>query len=398
MPRSKDRRTLFARQAFTGFGPCALAPGDDPPTPVVVEGRLRTRVLRECPPVPGVYGMLDPAGELIYVGKAKSLRGRLLSYFRPGSRDPKAGRILEQTQAIAWEPGTTEFAALLRELELIRRWLPRMNVQGQPQRQKRCYLCLGRGPAPYAFVAGRPPRNTVAHFGPVPAGEQAREAARRVNDLFRLRDCPRTPEIVFAGQQELFPVLYSPGCLRHDIGTCSAPCAARCTSAGYASQIDRALAFLAGEDRSILEPLEREMHAAAEALTFEKAAALRDRLAPLQWLDGHLTALREGRGQSFVYEADGDGETWWYLIHQGRPRAALRRPETAEEYRGAGVLLESLWSRDRGREPTLDEVDAVLLVLSWFRQHPEERLRTLSPAEALAACAAPCRAPPASLR
>src|SRR5262249_59495239 len=101
--------------------------------------------------------MLDANDTLIYVGKAKELRARLLSYFRGRSRDPKAGRILEPTQTVVWEHAASEFAALLRELELIRRWRPRFNVQGQPHRRARTFICLGRRPAPYAFLLRRPP-------------------------------------------------------------------------------------------------------------------------------------------------------------------------------------------------------------------------------------------------
>src|SRR5262249_17866709 len=90
---------LFSHQAFGGFGPARLAlPGG--PLPLTrVQGRpsrLRHKVRLECPRRPGVYGMVDRAGELIYVGKAKCLRARLLSYFRPKSRDPKAGQIIAQ--------------------------------------------------------------------------------------------------------------------------------------------------------------------------------------------------------------------------------------------------------------------------------------------------------------
>src|SRR5262249_23946259 len=144
---------------------------------------------------------------LIYVGKAKSLRARLLCYFRPQSRDPKAGRIIADTRLIAWEPAPTEFSALLRELELIRRWQPRFNVQGQPRRRRRVLVCLGRGPAPYAFLGPHATKSVLAAFGPVPAGPRAREAVRRVNDWFRLRDCPQAQEMRFSDQQELFPVL-----------------------------------------------------------------------------------------------------------------------------------------------------------------------------------------------
>ena len=84
-----------------------------PPVAVAIRGRrpsrLREQVRSACPRLPGVYGMVDRRGELIYVGKAKCLRSRLLSYFRPKSRDPKAGKILRHTRRLLWEPGFSEF-------------------------------------------------------------------------------------------------------------------------------------------------------------------------------------------------------------------------------------------------------------------------------------------------
>ena len=184
---------LFSRLAFTGFGPLAFSPLAAPALTVVNArrpARLRDKVRTGGPRRPGVYGMVDAAGELIYVGKAKCLRSRLLSYFRPNSRDPKAGRTLEHTLTIVWEPAPSEFAALLRELELIRRWQPRCNVHGQPRRYRRTYLCVGRPPAPYVFLAARPPATAKFAFGPVPGGETARTAAR---SFLRLSPgCPKS--------------------------------------------------------------------------------------------------------------------------------------------------------------------------------------------------------------
>src|SRR5579884_3985864 len=333
---------LFARQAFTGFGPHGL-PAGEPPSGRV-EGkrprRLRARVRAECPRLPGVYGMVDAAGELAYVGKAKDLRARLLSYFRPNSRDPKAGRIIEAARLIAWETAHGEFAALLRELELIRRWQPRFNVQGQPRRYRRCYVCVGRKPAPYVFAAGRPPATALAAFGPVPAGGRLRDAVRRVNDRFRLRDCPQAQQMVFADQGELFPVLRTPGCLRHEIGTCLGPCAAACSRGDYRAGVRAALAFLCGDDRTPLEELERDMTAASAALAFERAAALRDRLEALTWLGERLAHVRRAGALSCVYPVTGhDGSERWYLIRCGRVRAVLPRPVGEEAERAAAATL-----------------------------------------------------------
>ncbi len=91
-------KVLFQRETFSAFGPHALAVGGEPAPPFVTRAKrgcqLRHAVRRDCPRHPGVYGMIDAAGELIYVGKAKSLRSRLLGYFRPNSRDDKAAKII----------------------------------------------------------------------------------------------------------------------------------------------------------------------------------------------------------------------------------------------------------------------------------------------------------------
>jgi excinuclease ABC subunit C len=385
---------LFSGLSFSGFGPNRLEPASAIPRVYQVASSrtsgLRARVREEAPRRPGVYGMVDGAGELVYVGKAKCLRARLLSYFRTKSRDPKAGRILENVRAIVWEVSPNEFAALLRELELIRRWQPCHNVQGRPGRRRHVYVCLGRRPAPYAFLAPRPPATAFASFGPVPAGQRTREAVRRVNDWFRLRDCPQAQEMVFADQGELFPVTRTPGCLRHALGACLGPCAGVCTRSAYQGLVRQAAAFLAGTDPSPLRTLEAEMEAASAALVFERAAALRDKLESLRWLSDHLERLRRAReDHSCTYPVRGpNGQEQWYLIRHGRVVRVLPAPGDADERAAAAVLIEQVYQGKNARDRllTADEVDGVLLVAAWFRRYPAERARALEPAAALRAC------------
>ncbi len=380
----------FSWRAFTGFGPGRLDPS---PTGQFVQAQraadLRGRIRQDCPRRPGVYGMVNAQGELLYVGKAKCLRSRLLSYFRPGSRNPKAGRIIQHTQTIAWEFAVSEFSALLRELELIRRWRPPFNVQGQPGRRRRTFVCVGRRPAPYVFLSSRPSAGVLACFGPVPAGRKAREAVRRLNDWYRLRDCPHSQEMVFADQGELFPILRAAGCVRYEIRTCLGPCAAACSRAAYAERVQAARAFLSGKDPAPLEVLERDMMAAATAQEFERAGVLRDKLAALHWLHLCLDRLRVAREQhSFVYPvADPDDREFWYLIHRGWVVAVVPAPTDATTRRTAAAALASVFRPgNAAAEPTTTEqIESVLLVAGWFRQHPEELARTRPPAEALQA-------------
>ncbi len=348
------------------------------------------KVRRECPRCPGVYGMLNAKGELIYVGKAKCLRARLLSYFRARSRVPKAGHILGQTSSIAWEASSDEFAALLRELELIRRWRPRFNVQGQPARRRCLYVCLGRQPAPYVFLSRDLPSRVTSSFGPVPANWRAREAVRWLNDWFKLRDCPQSQEMVFADQGELFPLTRAAGCLRYEIGTCVGPCLGACTRRAYMGKVQAARAFLAGTDISILKMLEREMFEASAALEFEQAARTRDKLEMLRWLHERLQRMRHAcQEQSFVYLVKGHlARDHWYLIRGGRVIAGMPAPQTAEDEEMAAQAIKAAYRHKiaSAAVPCPDEVDSVLLVSSWFRRHPQERSRLVPPEKALLLC------------
>jgi excinuclease ABC subunit C len=386
--------SLFPDRRFAGFGPSRFAPASAPPVAQGVaarrSGALRVQVRRKCPRRPGVYGMLDPRGRLIYVGKAKCLRARLLSYFRPGSRDAKAGRIIGQTRAVLWEFAPNEFGALLRELELIRRWKPPYNVQGQPGRRRGTYICLAKKPAPYLFATGEPAGDLLACYGPLPGYNFVVEAVRKLNDLFRLRDCPQAQTMRFAEQRELFPLDRAAGCLRYELGTCSGPCAALVTRSAYGRQVRAARAFLDGADDSALDGLERDMAAAAAALAFERAAVLRDKLDVVRRLRERLQWLQRARQQfTIVYEtADECGQPLWYLIRQGQVRGVIGRPRDATGRAVAKAMLERVFTARRlesGSVP-LDRLDGVLLVAAWFRKRPEERARILSPQQALELC------------
>ena len=384
--------TLFPVHTFEGFGATAARPADFAPNLGRVKSRrpmkLRAAVRELAPKMPGVYGMLGKAGDLVYVGKAKSLRARLMSYFRDSS-DPKAGRILRHTHALVWETAPDEFGALVRELELIRRHRPRFNVLGQPGRQRYCYVALGRAPAAYAYVTRTPVAKDLALYGPFTSAGQAGEAVRRLNDWYRLRDCSQTVTMHFADQKELFPVERTPKCLRFDIGTCTGPCAGGCSRTGYGTQVRAAKRFLDGDDDRPLTDLAAKMLVASAGTEFERAAAFRDRLESLQWLTDKLNWLRRARRENtFVYPLVGpDGRTVWYLVHRGRILGACYRPAGVRSARRAMQLLEDVYATDPGPVLTTGPVDHVLLVSGWFRKNADEKAACIAPDEARA-CAA----------
>ena len=372
---------LFSPPTFVDFGPCALQTESVSPKLERVHGSrtavLKTGIRERCPRQPGVYGMIDPHGELVYVGKAKNLRARLMTYFRPKSRDPKAGHIVAQAQSIVWEAGPDEFAALHRELELIRRWRPRLNVQGQPRSWQYYYVCLGRAPAPYAFLARRPPKSMLAGFGPLQSGRKAREAVRRLNDLFQLRDCSQAQEMVFADRGDLFVTERAAGCLRHELGTCLGPCAGACSQSKYNSQLRAARAFLAGNDLTPLVRLEAAMREAAAQQLFERAAALRDKLAGLSWLNRQLERMRQAKAMgSVVYPLKGHDEVIrWYILHAGRAVAVVpaRHQPSVQIGMDKARELAALAETRGGTVRPAEWIAGVLLLAGWFRRYPQER-------------------------
>jgi excinuclease ABC subunit C len=327
--------------------------------------------------------MIDPRGRLLYVGKAKNLRARLLSYFRVKSRDRKAGKIIGQTRHLVWEQTGDEFAALLRELELIQTLRPRFNVLGLPGLQGHHYVCIGKSPAPYIYIASKPTGKEQGIYGPLVARPKTSDAVRRLNDWFKLRDCPQTVTLGFSDQPDLFPEEKSPRCLRFELQTCAGPCIGSCSRQEYGVGVRNARAFLEGRDRTLLKELENLMRTAAAEFQFEKATALRDRFTALEWLDARLSLLRHARNkQSFVYPLEGhDGRIRWYFLNRGQV-VSVHYPPTSDEERQQlrGVLERHCARRPEPAALSDKVVDSVLLVAAWFRKYADERTRLMSSA------------------
>jgi excinuclease ABC subunit C len=384
---------LFPINVFDGFGPSRFRPADEPVVGRKFRskrpGRLKNAVRKHAPQAPGVYGMIDDRNRIVYVGKAKNLRARLLSYFRENSRHPKAAKIIRHTRVLVWEQVADEFAALLRELELFQTLRPKFNVQGVPGLARHHYICVGKSPAPYVFVTNKPTGKELGVYGPLVIRGKSEDAARRLNDWFRLRDCPQTVPLGFADQRELFPAEKTARCLRFELGTCLGPCAAACSQKDYGAGVRAAKAFLDGRDRALLTKLKTLMDAAAAGFEFEKAASHRDRLHDLEWLDNRLTLLRQARSKnSFVYPLAGhDGRERWYLIHRGQVRGVCY-PPTTPELRGHAARLITTAFGGGPESPILSggAVDSVLLVVGWFRKHSGECEKLLKRADAEARC------------
>ncbi len=344
---------------------------------------LRAQVRASAQNRPGVYRMLGPAGEVLYVGKSIKVRTRLLSYFR-ADRGEKAAEIVGHAHRIEWEHVPSEFAALLRELELIKRWRPPYNVQ-QKGDAAYCFIKLTREDAPRLLLVEQAAADRAKYYGPFSGRRRLRDALRELGDVLQLRDCgPATP-LCFGDQGDLFGHRGAPICYRGELRKCLAPCAGWCTQRQYRSRAELARRFLEGDADRPLQMLRERMDAAAERLQFEYAAELRDRAERLSLIRDELVALRGSiEGLSFAYHVPGyDGDDRLYLVRRGAIRAELPYPRSHAEREFAAARVRAIFGTTEPRLSSVrpHEIAQILLVARWFRLRPEELERT-SPPEA----------------
>jgi excinuclease ABC subunit C len=328
---------------------------------------------------PGVYRMTDATGRVLYVGKAKRLRARLLSYFRATYPDDKAARILHAAHDIQWEYVPSEFAAYLTELRQIHRHRPHFNLRLN-QTRRAVFVKLSDWPAPRITSGTTVATEDARCYGPFRSFGRTAEAVRTLADLLGLRDCAADLPIVFSGQGDLFGQPRRAACMRHEFGFCAGPCAGFVAEWDYRQRVETALAFLEGRT---IQPLDRAvaaMQAAAARSEFELAAKWREKFEQLEWLFGAIVRARTAVDLlTFVYRDPGTfGDDRVYLIRRGVVRATFPYPATPIEHEAfRGVVTDEVARPEPSIGPLPTEcIDELLLVMAWFRAHPEAFRRT----------------------
>ncbi|MFQ3622500.1 MAG: excinuclease ABC subunit UvrC [Acetobacteraceae bacterium] len=226
--------------------------------------------LPSLPAGPGVYRMLDASGEALYVGKARSLRKRVPAYTQPARLPERLRRMVSETVAVEVITTHTEAEALLLESNLIKRLKPRFNIVLRDDKSYPWVMLTGDHPFPqlakHRGAQGRKGR----YFGPYASAWAVNQAITALSRAFLLRTCSDT---VFANRTR--------PCLLHQIKRCAAPCVGRIDAASYAALVEQARRFLEGDTSALQAELAAEMERAAEALEFERAAVIRDRIRGL---------------------------------------------------------------------------------------------------------------------
>jgi excinuclease ABC subunit C len=221
---------------------------------------------------PGVYRMLDAAGTVIYVGKARDLKRRVTSYFQ-GSRahDAKTIAMVRTVAGIEVTVTRTEVEALMLEYNLIKEHRPRFNVMLRDDKSYP-YILLETGHRFPRLSFYRGPRTSKGRlFGPYPNAGSVRESLNQMHKLFQLRQC----------EDSYFENRSRP-CMQHQIERCTAPCVGLISEADYASDLEHAVLFLEGHSDVVTARLAERMEQASQALQFERAAQYRDQLAKLK--------------------------------------------------------------------------------------------------------------------
>ena len=271
----------------------------------VIQAHLRT-----LPSSPGVYRMLDEAGNALYVGKARNLKKRVFAYTQTGKQPARLLRMIAETVAMEFVVTRSEVEALLLEANLIKRLKPRYNVVMRDDKTFPHIMISGDHPFPRIAKHRGATGPSGRFFGPFASAGSVNRTITALQRAFLLRNCS---DSVFSTR--------SRPCLQYQIKRCTAPCVAYVDEAQYAEQVASAVDFLSGRSQAVQARFAEQMMAASERLDFEQAARWRDRIRALTNVQSHQDINVEGIGDAdalAIHEAGGHSCVQVYFFRGGR--------------------------------------------------------------------------------
>ncbi|MXN63378.1 excinuclease ABC subunit UvrC [Stappia sp. GBMRC 2046] len=289
-----DRPEAAEETGDSPIGPVHFEAAPAPRESELSGAEVIAHFVKHLPMGPGVYRMLDRDGEVLYVGKARSLKKRVTSYTRLQGQPNRIMRMILATASMEFVTTNTETEALLLEANLIKRLRPRFNVLLRDDKSFPYILVTGDHEAPALVKHRGARRRKGGYFGPFASAGAVNRTINALQKAFLIRNCT-----------DSFYANRTRPCLLHQIKRCAAPCTGEISLDDYAGLVAEAKSFLSGKSQLIKTELARQMERAAENLDYEQAAVYRDRLAALSHVQSH-----QGINPQSVEEAD------VFAIHQ----------------------------------------------------------------------------------
>jgi excinuclease ABC subunit C len=260
---------------------------ETPPAPPIGQAVIQAE-LRHLGQAPGVYRMLSVKGEVLYVGKARNLKARVSNYARASGHSARIARMISETASMMFLTVKTETEALLLEQNLIKQLKPRYNVLLRDDKSFPNILISGEHAFPQIKKHRGRKSEKGQYFGPFASAGAVNRTLNQLQKVFLLRNC----------SDAMFESRTRP-CLQYQIKRCAGPCVGKINEAGYAALVADAARFLQGKTTHVQADLAAAMQTAAEAMEFERAAALRDRIKALTQIQS-----AQGINPQSVAEAD----------------------------------------------------------------------------------------------
>jgi excinuclease ABC subunit C len=238
-------------------------------------------LLRSLTNRPGVYRMLNAKGKVIYVGKARNLRKRVASYFRRSVQDAKTAAMMPLVADVEVTVTNTETEALILEYNLIKEHKPRFNVILRDDKSYPYIYVSTHQPFPRLRFHRGPRTGKGRYFGPYPSTSAVRRTLNELQKLFLIRQCP---DSYFRNR--------SRPCLQYQIKRCTAPCVGYVDEATYRADIEAAVLFLEGRNRSVIDTMVKRMEEASGRRDYEQAARFRDQIARFKKVEAEQLVSR----------------------------------------------------------------------------------------------------------
>lgn len=324
--------------------------------------------LAQLPSTPGVYRMLGAEGDLLYIGKAKSLKDRVRSYFQTSAQlPPKIAKMIRYVHSIEWEESGSELSALMYESKEIKRHKPPFNTASKKLRRYPFLRLTVQDEFPRLEWCDTIQSDGAEYFGPFRSNGMSREIAETVQRNFKLRLCAET----------LSPNPAVKPCFYHQIKRCGAPCAAIETKENYWIEVEKVRRFLGGFSDGIIVHLEEEMVEAAESLDFERAIFLRNRLAELKRLFERRqqvsTSVTTNNVILVLPMQERDKTLEVFFIRRGRLHFQQEIGRKAPLTHFDKLIKTAYFAENQEESAALsrEEVDEIQIVTSWMYRNRE---------------------------